>query len=97
MEGDGCAVPFQEYFDIDNDLITFKTPTKQEIIESLAGVDRIGFSESDDQPEDIVPGEELRVSCHDAIKCADISIIFNIKDGRFHGFEANARGLMEKG
>ncbi len=68
IEGEGCAVPFQEYVDIDNDLITFEAPTEQEIIESLAEVDRVGSSESDDHPEGIVPGEELRVSCHDAIK-----------------------------
>ncbi len=48
MEGDGCAVPFQEYVDIENDLITFEAPTDQEIIESLAEVDRVGSSESDD-------------------------------------------------
>ncbi len=71
MEGDGCAVPFQEYVDINNDLNTFETPTKQEIIESLGEVDRVCSSESDEQPEDIVPGEELRVSCHDAKKCID--------------------------
>ncbi len=71
LEGKGCAVPFQEYVDIDSDLITFEAPTDQEIIESLAEVDRVGSSESDDQPEDIVPGEELRVSCHDAIKYID--------------------------
>ncbi len=33
IEGDDCAVPFQEYVDIDNDLITFEAPTEQEIIE----------------------------------------------------------------
>ncbi len=57
IEGDGCAVPFQEYVDIDNDLITFEAPTEQEILESLAEVDQVGSSESDDQP-DIVPREE---------------------------------------
>ncbi len=71
IEEDGCAVPFQEYAYIDNDLITFEAPTEQEIIESLEEVDRVGSSKSDDQPEDIVPGEELSVSCHDAIKCID--------------------------
>ncbi len=71
IERDGCAVPFQEYADTDNDLITFEAPTELEIIESLEEVDKVGSAESDDQPEDIVPGEELSVSCHDAIKCAD--------------------------
>ncbi len=33
IEGDGCAVPFQENADIDNDIITFEAPTEQEIIE----------------------------------------------------------------
>ncbi len=49
MEGDGCAVPFQEYVDIDNDVINLEAPTEQEIIENLADVDRVGSSESDDQ------------------------------------------------
>ncbi len=53
IEGDGCAVPFQEYTDKDNDLITFEAPTEQEIIESLAEVDRVGPSESDDRLEDL--------------------------------------------
>ncbi len=61
IEGDGCAVPCQEHTDKDNDLITFGAPTKLEIIESLAEVDRVGSSESDDQPGDVVPGEELSV------------------------------------
>ncbi len=64
-EGDGCAVPFQEHTDKDNDLVTFEAPTEQEIIESLEEVDRVGPSESDDQPEDIVPhgacGASLRL------------------------------------
>ncbi len=42
IEGDGCAVPFQEYVDIENDLITFEAPTQQDIIEGLAEVDRVG-------------------------------------------------------
>ncbi len=32
IEGDGGAVPFEEYVDIDNDLITFEVPNEQEII-----------------------------------------------------------------
>ncbi len=32
IEEDGCAVLFKEYVDIDNDLITFVTPTDQEIM-----------------------------------------------------------------
>ncbi len=46
---EGCAVPFQEYVDIDNDVINFEAPTEQEIIENLAEVDRVGSSESDNQ------------------------------------------------
>ncbi len=81
IEGDGCAVPFEECVDIDNDLINFEAPTEQQIIESLAEVDEVGSSESDDQPEDIVPGEELNVSCHDAIKCIDKLRRFCIEQG----------------
>ncbi len=81
IEEDGCAVPFQEYVDIDNDVVTFEAPTEQEILESLAEVDQDGFSESDDQPEDIVAGEELRVSCLDAINCIDKLRKFCIEQG----------------
>ncbi len=46
IEGDGCAVSFQEYVDIDNDLITFEVPTEKEIIESLAEVDKLALQKS---------------------------------------------------
>ncbi len=63
IEGDGGAVPFEEYVDIDNDLITFEVSNEQEIIESLAKGDRVVSSDSDKQVLDIAQGDnESRIS-----------------------------------
>ncbi len=40
---DGGAVPFEEYVDTDNDLITYEAPNEQEIIEGLAEGDQVVF------------------------------------------------------
>ncbi len=55
----------QEYLDTDNGLITFEAPTEQEIVESLAEVDPVGSSESDNQLED------WRYLVFHAIRCLD--------------------------
>ncbi len=66
LEGDGGAVTFEEYVDIDNDHITFEVPNEQEIIESLAEGDRV---DSDNQVLDIAQGEsESRISYLEGLK-----------------------------
>ncbi len=72
IEGDGGAVPFEQYVDIDNDLITFEVPNEQEIIESLAEGDRVFSSDSDNQVLDIAQGEnESRISYLEGLKALD--------------------------
>ncbi len=69
IEGDGSVVPFQEYTDVDNDLITFEATNEQETIESLAEGDRLISFESDNQVVDIAPREnEVRASYLEALK-----------------------------
>ncbi len=72
IEGDGGAVPFEEYVDIDNDLITFEVPNEEEIIESLAEGDRVVSSDSDNQVLEIAQGEnESRISYLEGLKVLD--------------------------